>query len=335
MKNTAGSHDYRWMRWLPGVLISILAMYVIYRTIKWEELISAFSNLDPFLILSAILLFLISLVFRSMEYCQLTGNRVPIVQSFLGLNIGYFFNNILPLRLGELVRPIYLGQTANISAFYAFSSVVVERIFDIGIAAILLLVSLPHVIEGDWASVTAYIAISIVVFLFICIYLVARNKDAVLAFIKKKTARSNFFQKQVLPSLNSLFDGFSVISNWRVFIPAFAFLCISWGISLIEYFFVMRNFIPETQLWWAIFSLGVVALGVAIPSAPANIGVFEAALVGALMVFKINASSALAFAICIHFYHFIINDLIGIYALFRGGHSMSYWLTQVQLKRKV
>lgn len=334
MKDNSSARGHSWLRWLPGVVISIVAIYVIYRTVEWNELISAFKNLDPILILSAILLFLISLLFRSLEWRQLTGNKVTILQSFLGLNIGYFFNNILPLRLGELVRPIYLGQTAGISAVYAFSSVVVERIFDIGIAALLLLVSLPHVIEGDWAKVTAYIAISIVALLIILIYLVARNKEAVLSFLNKKTASSNFIQKKVMPSMQSLFEGFGVISNWKVFIPAFAFLCISWGISLIEYFFIMRNFIPETQPWWAIFSLGVLALGVAIPSAPANIGVFEASLVGALMIFKINPSSALAFAVCIHFYHFIINDLIGIYALFRGGHSMSYWLKQVQLKRK-
>ncbi len=334
MKSSAGANKYGWLRWLPGVLISIIAIVIIYRTVDWNELIAAFSNLDPFLILSAILLFLISMLFRSMEYRQLTGNRVKIVQSFLGLNIGYFFNNILPLRLGELIRPIFIGQTAKISTFYAFSSVVIERIFDIGIAAMLLLISLPHVIEGDWVMVTAYIALSIVAFLFIVIFLIAHKKDKVLDFINKKTKKSIFIQKQVMPKIQSLFEGFAVISNWKVFIPALIFLCISWGIALIEYFFIMRNFIPETQPWWAVFSLGVLALGVAIPSAPANIGVFEASLVGALMIFKINPSAALAFAMCIHFYHFVLNDLIGIYALFRGGHSMSYWMTQVRLKGK-
>ena len=61
------------------------------------------------------------------------------------LLVGYLANNILPARLGELVRSHYLGDREGISRASALGTVVVERIVDtavvvtIGAVAILVL----------------------------------------------------------------------------------------------------------------------------------------------------------------------------------------------------
>ena len=47
------------------------------------------------------------------------------------LLVGYLANNILPARLGELVRSHYLGDREGISRASALGTVVVERVVDL------------------------------------------------------------------------------------------------------------------------------------------------------------------------------------------------------------
>ena len=44
--------------------------------------------------------------------------------------IGYMANNLLPMRLGELVRSYYVGEREGISKASALATVFVERVFD-------------------------------------------------------------------------------------------------------------------------------------------------------------------------------------------------------------
>ena len=49
---------------------------------------------------------------------------------FSVLMIGYFSNNILPARMGELVRVQFLRMNYNISRMQALATILVEKVFD-------------------------------------------------------------------------------------------------------------------------------------------------------------------------------------------------------------
>lgn len=50
---------------------------------------------------------------------------------FASLAVGYFFNSLLPLRLGELLRSYLISSRLQISFLYTFAAVVIERSFDL------------------------------------------------------------------------------------------------------------------------------------------------------------------------------------------------------------
>ncbi|MCA9787909.1 MAG: flippase-like domain-containing protein, partial [Candidatus Cloacimonetes bacterium] len=67
-------------------------------------------------------------------------------------NLGYMANNLLPMRLGELLRGIYLARKAGMPVSSAMATVVLERVFDmLGALGCLfaLLVFVPLAILGD------------------------------------------------------------------------------------------------------------------------------------------------------------------------------------------
>jgi hypothetical protein len=121
----------------------------------------------------------------------------------------------------------------------------------------------------------------------------------------------------------SLLGGLAVLSEPRMFFTAVGLSLFNWVISLFQYYTLMLAFFPGGQPLWAAFSLGVAALGIAVPSSPGAVGVLELALVGALAVFGLDSSAALAFAITAHVIQYLWTGLLGAYALGREGETLA------------
>jgi glycosyltransferase 2 family protein len=327
MTETGRKINLGWLRWLPGVIISLVAIYIIYRSVRWQDLGAAFQGVDYWALFICIPLFLIAMIFRTTQWWLISGKKASIGRMYLALNVGYFSNNILPFRVGEIVRSIFFGQASKTGTFYALSTVVIERVFDVGLAATLLFISIPQIIGASWASTTSYIAMGLVISALVFLYFLARNRERFKKWFDLKTEKNEFIQKHIRGRIDSLLDGLQALTDWKIFLSGLGLLAISWSISTVEYFIMLRSFIPQATFAWAMFSLGILALGVAIPSAPANIGVFEASIVAALAVVHVDPTVALAFAVLVHFYHFTINSLIGIVGILKEGKSLNYWFS--------
>jgi len=65
--------------------------------------------------------------------------KVTVWRAGLGLAEGYFINNILPLRLGEIGRSFLMGRRTGLGTLGVLSTVVIERFYDLAFAAIMLL----------------------------------------------------------------------------------------------------------------------------------------------------------------------------------------------------
>ncbi|HSV85732.1 MAG TPA: lysylphosphatidylglycerol synthase transmembrane domain-containing protein, partial [Levilinea sp.] len=199
-------------RWLPGVVISITALIVVFQLSSWADIGLAFNALQPEKLAIAILLTTISLGMRALGWTMLLERRVSLSKAFFTINIGYLLNNILPLRAGEIGRALYLGRTSGVSPLHVLSTIVIERAFDLIMAAALLLTTLPLALGMAWARPVALVTLFVVISGLVALYLVARNKEQVLVWIQKMGQRWPIVQKQVVPRIGSLLSGLSVLS---------------------------------------------------------------------------------------------------------------------------
>ena len=60
------------------------------------------------------LIYLVSMVVRALAWQFLLQRKVTADQVVLTLNEGYFFNNILPFRMGELARAFLMGRRSRL-----------------------------------------------------------------------------------------------------------------------------------------------------------------------------------------------------------------------------
>ncbi|MFM8320261.1 MAG: lysylphosphatidylglycerol synthase domain-containing protein, partial [Chloroflexota bacterium] len=111
-------------------------------------------------------------------------------------------------------------------------------------------------------------------------------------------------------------------TDGRLFLKTVALILLNWAIAVGQFYILLRAFFPQAQPLWALFTLGVMALGVAVPSSPGAVGVQEVAIMGALAVFVDDPSTALAAALTARMSNYLITGILGAYALARDGLSL-------------
>jgi glycosyltransferase 2 family protein len=308
---------------LPGFIVSAAALAIVFYFANMQELLEAVRLADYRLVAAGTLVSFIWLVVRGMAWGQILQNRVSFKTIFFTLNEGYMLNNILPFRLGEVGRAFLLGRKTDLGFWQVLSSILIERALDLALAAGLLLATIPFVVGAGWAIQGAVISGAIVALGLGFLYAIARNRQWTEARIAGLGRRWPVVKKLAGERLASFLTGLSVLTGGGYFFKAVALMVLDWLIAILQYYLVLRAFFPNAELLWAAFALGVAAVGIAAPSSPGAVGVLEAALVGALSLFGLNPSVALAFAITVHIIQILMTSLLGSYALARDGETLS------------
>lgn len=310
-------------RWLPGLVISGIAIFLLIRFSNWSEVIQAASLMNLILLIPALAFFLISLGFRALAWRVLLQGRAGYGRVFLTLNEGYLLNNIFPFRLGELGRAFLMSQATDMSGFFVLSTIVIERAYDLAIAAGLLLATLPFVFGIETGQTIAFSVLVIVISGLFAMFLLARHRQWVKAKLDDFSQSRIAFRDRILPRIDSLLAGLGALAKLDQFLLSVLLMVISWLFGGLELYFITTSFGVPAEFWWIGFVLGVISLGIALPSAPAGLGVYEVAMVGAFSLLGVQTSVALAIALVTHFIHISFTGFIGMYGIFRDGESIT------------
>ncbi|MHB0987319.1 MAG: lysylphosphatidylglycerol synthase transmembrane domain-containing protein [Bellilinea sp.] len=320
-------------RWLPGVLISLVAIFFVARVTQWQELGPALRRFSLGYIGVMVLLTLVFLLIRAGVSRVLLSGRPRLSDAFWAINQGYLLNNILPFRLGEIGRAVLLGQQTNLPTAQILSSIIIERALDIAIAATMLLLTLPLALEMTWAKPVAILMLVVVAAGMASLFFMARYYLNVSAWVEKIGIRWKFVGKWVAPQVRSLLTGLTALTDLRQFILALLLLLASWAVAIGVYYVALLAIVPAAPIWWGVFTDAVLALGIAIPSAPAALGTFEAATVGALTILGIDQTTGLAYAITLHFMQILVTGVLGLVGLMRQGRSISSLFFDLQNRK--
>jgi uncharacterized protein (TIRG00374 family) len=322
-KIATSSTRNNWVRILPGLIISLVAIAIIFSFLDLKKFALALQQANLAYLSLGVFTSLVWLIVRGFFWRTLLQKKASFRDAFITVNEGYLLNNILPLRLGEIGRAFLIGQKAHLQFWEAVPSILIERALDLAFAAGIFLSTLPFVIGVDWARQAAITIGIIVIVGLIATYILARNRQSVLGWIERASLHSSMVKKITGRRIVAFFDGLGIITDAKLFVEALGWESLDWLLAIVQNYLFLKAFFPAPTLLWVLFTLGVGSLGIAAPSSPGAIGVFEAALVGALAVFGVNVSSAAAFAITLHISNYVTTSLIGGYGLYKDGESLS------------
>ena len=129
-----------------GLAISIFSIWFVVRDVDLGAAWAIIRTANPAWLALGLVCLSADVLIRAVRWQRLILpiQRVRYVPILGYLLVGYLANNVLPARLGELVRSHYLGDRERISRASTLGTVVVERVVDIAvlvaIAALAILV---------------------------------------------------------------------------------------------------------------------------------------------------------------------------------------------------
>ncbi|MBM3127269.1 MAG: flippase-like domain-containing protein [Chloroflexi bacterium] len=310
-------------RFWIGLVISAVCLYFAFQGIQFDKLLDALIGIEWLWMLVATLVFFVSYAGRVFRWQLLFYPQRPRWnKTFYALNIGYFLSNLLPARLGDIIRAYLIGDIENVGKARALSTVVVERLSD-GLVVVLLLavtaLFVPNIpVEARQGAISvAALGIGGVAFLLVLSF----QKERGMNLLRRIIAPIPFLQSPRLwRALESLIDGFAILRSPREILGVALWSVFVWLTGGAIYWIVMRAMNLDASVAAAFLVMLVTSLVVVVPSSPGYIGVFHATTVFVLTsVFGWDKSIALSYAVVVHALTYILLIGLGIFSMWHEG----------------
>jgi hypothetical protein len=138
MTSVSHTRGFGWQTAVIAVLsVSLLAWFL--RGINFHELGRALGNAHPGMIAAAVLVTLQTYTFRAWRWQALLApiGGSSFRNAFRITVIGFTATNLLPGRLGEVLRPYLISRAEPVSAPAAFATILIERLLDLATVMVL------------------------------------------------------------------------------------------------------------------------------------------------------------------------------------------------------
>ena len=318
---------------IAGILVSIICSWLFARKIEWSSLGEAFREAKYIYIFPTVIILFIAHYIRAIRWEVLLSpiKRVSVLNLFSANMIGFMANNVLPARLGEVIRPIMIARKEKIKVSTSLATVAIERVFDIlGVIVIasLLFCFLPSDNETNsqavilqlkkWSAIMAFLGICAITTLFL---LSLYPKKAGAVFEKLLFVFPHHLRDKLVNMLQSFISGLQVFDHKTKLLWAGALSIVIWLLNAASIYVLCYSFDIGLSFAGSCFVAVCLALAVALPQAPGFIGVFHIATQKSLDVFGIDLSSAQSFAILLWAINFVPITITGLLFLWREGIS--------------
>ncbi len=318
------------MNWkaLLGTLISAAFLVLAFRKANLHEIKLALAQADYVFLIPAVLLALLSVLVRAIRwrFLLLPVKRIGILSLFSATVIGMMANNLLPARLGEIVRAYAIGQKEQISKSSSLATIVIERLFDglmllLFLAIVLLFFSIS---SPGWLGNAAYAALAMyLVVLVVLILLKVRTERFVRIVTLICKPLPERFSERILHILHSFIDGLKILNNARYIIASLLLTFFVWLPNVLVIHILLISFGINLPLFASFLLIVALGIGVMIPSAPGFVGTIQFVCVAALALFAVTRSEALSFSMIYHASVFIPVTFVGLVFMFIERVSFS------------
>lgn len=283
-------------------------------------------------LLYGIALLLISLFFRAQRWRILLRpvySEIHYWPVYSAMNIGYMINNILPLRMGEILRAYFLGKAENISKSSALATIVVERVIDTLSVLILLGVTIFLFPFPDWIrNGLFYIGAAVLLLIAFLIALLV-NKDWTLHLLRKVLKPlPQKITDRLIDIVSSFSSGLEIMRSSRHYLAILGHTVLLQSCYILSVFFTFKAFDLVTSQYPAIQSdpllasvvmLIIITIGIGLPSAPGAVGTYHGIVAFGISLFGVSAEAAMGFAIALHLANYFPLTALGLIC-FWGQH---------------
>ncbi|MFT6145921.1 MAG: hypothetical protein ACJAZO_001048 [Myxococcota bacterium] len=299
----------RSLNWKTFVVIggSLLLFGGFVYSLEWDKVWEALSRVHPIWVLVAAACVILDYYSRAMRWGVVIHHFDPLAPArvlWRGMTIGNALNTVLPLRAGDLIRPMFLSAKRRLPLATVLSTVVVERLLDafgvVGCLAVILILmdtsgstaagAMDQIREwGLPASVTA-------MGLLIAVLLMASRRARFIA----KAGLSWFGRPWRVRGYRiylQLVEGLQPARSPGRLLGGLAWTAVVWVLTTLSILAVTHSLDISLPPAGALFAAVALTVAISLPQAPGFLGIFQVAMTESLVLWGASRGESQAAAL--------------------------------------
>lgn len=312
-----------WLKQTLGYSIAVVCLVWVFHDIQVGRLWHSFTHINWWLIGVAGFFDILSYYCQGVRWELLLRplGKISSVRTTQAIYAGLFTNEIVPLRVGELVRAYLVSRWLPAAFVSVIPSMAVERLFDgvwlalaIGVAA--FFVPLPEnlLAAEEILGVIVLMAISLFIYL---VFGKRRARGEKKSSDWKPLRAIVGFIEHLIGEVRSI--GASRFSYFSMLVSVFILV-----FQIIAFWLVIRACGLQLSFWAGAVVLLIIHIGTAIPNAPSNVGTYQFFTVAGLQLFDIDKTLATGFSVVVFIVLTIPLWVLGLLAVSRSGMTLSF-----------
>jgi hypothetical protein len=300
-------------------------LYLAFRNVKLDDLGVALGRVSGSWLLVAIGVSLLIMVFRAWRWQLelLPLEHVPLGRLWVITAVAYMAINVLPVRLGEVVRPWLLSRRSNVSFVNVVGNIVLEKTMDSVLILFYILVGLLTIENlpvwvrrgAIFPAVGAGILVSLVLLFW------WRGEAFVDRWVLHLLPER--FRGGLKKILASMADGMRVIPNPGLLLAVFLVSMVLWFLPILSSYIMILAFDFSVPFSAALVVFIFVGFGTALPNLPGMIGPYQYACQLALGLFGVSDVDGLAYGLVLNAVQFLTLIAQGLVAFPIAGVSFN------------
>ncbi len=297
--------------------LAAVLLYFSLRGIQWKQVWATLSHAKLPYIGLWIVIGTTSLFLRAVRWRILlrSGGPVDVPTAFWATAAGYFGNNFLPARAGELIRILMVSAKSGLSKMFVLTTALSERLADavtLVLISSIVLLTLP-VLPGWFAhAARPFAAFGILGILGIAL---TPRLDWLWRRAIEKVPFSHRIREQFNRILDQILAGLRAFHHRRRLFGFLALTAVVWfcdAIGVKVGMYALGLHISISVCYLLITALG---LGSALPSTPGYLGIYQFVAVSVLTPFGFSKDNAIAFILLSQGMQYVGTAIWGLLAL--------------------
>lgn len=311
-----------------GLLLASYFMWLIIRQIHVDELLKLFATTRAEALLAAVLAFFIGYACRIARWQAMLKRDNPDVSwlNCAGPLLGSFAaNNVLPFRLGDLMRAFAFNQQLGTNASTVLATLFVERLLDLLMVLLLLGGALSYfdLDSNRFAGIGTITLITLALLILLVLCLPHLFLPFANLFNQTVTHVAPNIGKKLADWIHNAFSTLIHLAGASIMGNLIGWSLAAWLAEAGVFLFSANAFaaLPAPQASWLALPVGT--LSTLIPSTPGYVGTFDYFVVRAMTTLHNPTTIATAYALLVHFVLWLPPTLIGgLYLLFKPTHLL-------------
>ena len=313
-------------RLVLGILLSAGVINWLAKSLDFRQVLLSLQGVNYLWVGLGLLTGLLTLVARVLRWQALLDSKQITASGALSpLVLGQLLNLIAPARLGDVGRAYLVTREGYPSQARALGTVALEKLWDIVLLVVLVVgLSLWQPLPA-WFTLPAQLtAIGGGVLLAGILALLFLRRHLANG-VSGRFSRWSEVELWCLPRVSTwlagvtgrLLDGLAGLHRPRVMLAAGGWSVLAWFFGALTNLALFKAFGLPFSVGIALFLLAVLQLGVAVPSVPGRIGVFEGLCLVTLALFGVEANMALGYGVVLHAVVLLPPVALGLWWLLR------------------